>query len=161
MGNLVDVLRRLDTSIPNELTPHPDPKIMSAGIGARSIKVKLAKHVRAAKAGTPLRAVPDSYPKVYEPCSDDDAELIGASFGNGDTEIHAHRAVILDIYVNPRERGEPGFYAGDRVRISELDPYGKPTFERDMFGRWYAMNETTISMDCATAAPKKRLLADE
>lgn len=149
---LADVIRNLDK--PNELQLFPDPKVISAGIGAKSQKLRLADHVRAVKTGTPLKAEGDRW-VIAE---DNNAEMIAATFGQGGAEIHAYRALTLDIYRNPRENGLPGFYAGDRLRISELDPYGRPTFETDLFGRWFAINETTVGMDCATPVAKKRFI---
>lgn len=137
---LADAIRAL--AKPNELTPNPDPKVIGTG-GARSTKVRLADGVTA-KTGTPLKRREDG---TYERATDAEAQLVAATFGWGGQDVHAYRSLTLDVYKNPREVGLPGWYEGDRLRIANLDEYGRPTFERDPGGRFYGLTETTVVMD--------------
>lgn len=133
--------------IKKELTPRerrPDPSLIGGNI---RIPATISPNVQFVKTGTPIR--PDQEGNWIIDPTGNEAEAIVAVFGTGGEKVFAYRSATIDLkkLYAELELG-PKFVAGDRLSIDYVDETGYPLFKIDPKGRWLALGETIVLMDC-------------
>jgi len=102
-----------------------------------------ASHVQT---GTPLKNSSDGGGWLPDRTGDD-AEMIAATAGGPSDLVHAYRSVTLETF-------KEQFTPGRRVAVLDVDDYGNVSFRHNTRGRWLAVTESQVVMDCGSPAPE-------
>lgn len=121
-----------------ELEAHPQQLEADATEVSLMCRVRLDDSLIAVKSGTPLTPTVGGWTVA---CEEDPIELFASSGARGGEMVTAARGMVLETH-------RKQFSGWTRVRIADVDDYGRVRFEQDDEGPYLVLTPSKVLLVC-------------